>query len=174
MSDMHSLSVKDYISLQPLWKIHRSHEYLLQTSSGQTVAQVFSFSTDEDNLPCIPGIGMAALVLSTNPERPQVFLCGPLSERRSIPLSGINQGVYCRFLPGQVGSLFHISCKELSNLETPLEDIMSIGSFASQFAEGPTEDHRSLLLQLLNCFSLSRRGGDSPLSVSTIDTGDLV
>lgn len=154
-----NLRMKDFLSIQPLWKIERSQGRIYRDFSNQEVAEVFSFSTDSDFIECIPGNGMTALVLSTDPENPFVKLCGPLSQRNTIPLSGVHNGVYCRFFPGKASDLFHIPYNELADSVLSLDDIMPLGSTPAQFAEAKDEDERQLILfKFLDNFSC--RGGN--------------
>ena len=131
------MSLNTYLSLQPFWDITQDQTSIriLYDDAGQKIGEIFRFSTNQETLETIPGIGMAALVLSCSPELPVAFACGPLSARRDIPLLGVHKGVYCRFFAGAFTRIFGIPSQELANMEIPLSDLIPSRDFLARFLE---------------------------------------
>ena len=69
------MSLNTYLSLQPFWDITQDQTSIriLYDDAGQKIGEIFRFSTNQETLETIPGIGMAALVLSCSPELPVAF-----------------------------------------------------------------------------------------------------
>lgn len=151
---------QERMSLQPLWNIDRLQGLLLRRESNIVVAEAFPFSAKEDTLNCVPGLGMAAILISTEEEHPFAMLCGPLSTGKQIPLKGIKHGIYCRFMPGEISRILYIPGKELIDKEVPLTEVLPIDDMLLDPKEAKDlQKWKDSLLETLTQKNLLQRSG---------------
>ena len=116
----------NFFSIQPFWKPELEFDWHV---GGAGSISVSSFRWGQEEMESVAGNGQVGIILQ-GPEDWKGICYGVVESKETIPLHGINQGIFIRFSPGSFSDIFHIPAKLIDPYGIPLEDIFSTDQVA--------------------------------------------
>ena len=97
----------NFFSIQPFWKPELEFDWHV---GGAGSISVSSFRWGQEEMESVAGNGQVGIILQ-GPEDWKGICYGVVESKETIPLHGINQGIFIRFSPGSFSDIFHIPAK---------------------------------------------------------------
>ena len=91
---------------------------------GTGSISVSSFRWGPEEMESVTGNEQVSVILQ-GPEDWKGICYGVVESKETIPLHGVNQGIFIHFSPGSFSDIFHIPAKLIDPYGMPLEDIFS-------------------------------------------------
>lgn len=115
-----------FFSIQPFWEPELEFDWLVGLGGSLSVSL---FRWGKGEMESVAGNGQVGIILQ-GPEDWKGVCYGVVDAKATIPLYGIDHGIFIRFSPGSFSDIFHIPAKMVNPYGMPLEDVFSAGQVA--------------------------------------------